>query len=95
LAAAVRQFLDAQADAPVRTQTGEDERADTPAWPSELAGYRPLLLSHMHARGLALTGVVVLAHTTEFAYPARLLSALSQFWAGTGEVTTLLAADPH
>jgi hypothetical protein len=48
------------------------------------------------ARGLVLTGVVVLAQPAPgFAYPAHLLTALSQFWAGTGEVSTLLAADEN
>ncbi|HTU58910.1 MAG TPA: hypothetical protein VMF89_10765, partial [Polyangiales bacterium] len=93
LARAVRQFLDSQAAAPVHTQTGEEARPVEASWPSELAEYRPLLLSHAHARGLVLTGVVVLTGAGAAAYPARLLSALSLFWAGTGEVSTLLAAE--
>jgi hypothetical protein len=92
LARAVRRFLDSQA-AGLVTQTGEDDQPVEAAWPSELAGYRPLLLSHSHTQGLVMTGVVVLAGAGDSAYPARLLAALSLFWAGTGEVSTLLAAD--
>ena len=90
---AVRAYLDLQAAAPVQTQTGESAHTIEPGWPRELAQYRPLLLSHEHARGLVLTGVVVLSQAAPgFTYPARILASLSLFWAGTGEISTLLAA---
>jgi hypothetical protein len=96
LTRAVQHYLDAQAAAPAQTQTGESERALETTWPAELGDYRPLLLSHEHARGLVMTGVVVLVRPIPgFAYPARLLAALSLFWAGTGEVSTLLAANEN
>lgn len=85
-------FLESHAQASLRTLTGDDASEGEPAWPEQLAEYRPLLLSHEQSRGLVLTGVVVLAQPAQgFAYPARLLAALSRFWAGTGEVSTLLA----
>jgi hypothetical protein len=91
---AVQRYLDSHAQAPAHTQTGDSDSDVVPTWPPELADYRALLLSHEHARGLILTGVVVLARPAQdFAYPGRLLAALSRFWAGTGEVSTLLAAD--
>jgi hypothetical protein len=76
----------------VRTLTGDDLDENEPVWPDALSEFRPLVLSHEQARGLVLTGVVLLAQPGKsFAYPGRLLAALSRFWAGTGEVSTLLA----
>ena len=61
---------------------------------SEFGVYRPVLLSHSVAEGIAITGVAVLAVAaqTPFVPPGRLATELSRRVANIGDVSSLLVA---